>query len=88
MKLDAYKVKEESNTEVQAITNIGEYEIVDYSQKAIALFGDTKPIKELLMAMGGKFNPRLTHNGAKRAGWIFQQSKREELQTVINLKAE
>ena len=88
LKLDAYKVKEESNTEVQQTTSNGQYAIVDYSQKAIALFGDTKPIKELLMAMGGKFNPRLTHNGAKRAGWIFQQSKREELETIINLKAE
>lgn len=88
LKLDAYKVKEDNATEIQAISDNGEYEIVDYSQKAIALFGDTKPIKELLMAMGGKFNPRLTHNGAKRAGWIFQQSKREELQTSINLKAE
>ena len=53
LKLDAYKVKEESNTEVQQITSNGQYAIVDYSQKAIALFGDTKPIKELLMAMGG-----------------------------------
>ncbi len=88
LKLDVCKVKVESITEVQAITNVGEYEIVDYSQKAIALFGDTKPIKELLMAIGGKFNPRLTHNGAKQAGWIFQQSKREELETIINLKVE
>lgn len=88
LKLDAYKVKEECSTDVQAITKVGQYEIVDYSQKAIALFGDTKPIKELLMAMGGKFNPRLTHNGAKRAGWIFQQAKREEIETIINLKAE
>ena len=88
LKLDACKVKEDSATQVQPITANGQYAIVDYSQKAIALFGDTKPIKELLMAMGGKFNPRLTHNGAKRAGWIFQQSKREELETIINLKAE
>ncbi|HML66715.1 MAG TPA: hypothetical protein PKC55_17960 [Dysgonomonas sp.] len=39
------------------------YEIVDYSEKAIALFGDTKEIKDLLKAMGGKFNPRLIHRG-------------------------
>lgn len=64
------------------------FEIVDYSEKAIALFGDTKVIKDLLSAMGGKFNPRLTHNGEKQAGWIFQKSKRDELSTVLNLKAE
>lgn len=64
------------------------FEIVDYSEKAIALFGDTKVIKDLLSAMDGKFNPRLTHNGEKQAGWIFSKSKREELNTVLNLKAE
>ncbi len=64
------------------------FEIVDYSEKAIALFGDTKAIKDLLSAMGGKFNPRLTHHEEKQAGWIFQKSKREELEIILNLKAE
>lgn len=62
------------------------FEIVDYSQKAIALFGDTKEIKDLLKAMGGKFNPRLTHKDEKQAGWIFQIAKREELETILKLK--
>ncbi len=61
------------------------FEIVDYSEKAIALFGDTKAIKDLLKAMGGKFNPKLTHNNEKQAGWIFSHSKKNELQTVLNL---
>lgn len=61
------------------------FEVVDYSEKAIALFGDTKPIKDLLLAMGGKFNPRLTHNGEKQAGWIFSVNKREEIEGVLNL---
>jgi hypothetical protein len=69
----------------QVNTNNLSFEIVDYSEKAIALFGDTKEIKDLLKAMGGKFNPRLSHNAGKQAGWIFQKSKREELQNVINL---
>lgn len=69
----------------QINTNNLAFEIVDYSEKAIALFGDTKKIKDLLKAMGGKFNPRLTHNQGKQAGWIFQKSKREELQNIINL---
>jgi len=61
------------------------FEIVDYSEKAIALFGDTKPIKDLLSAMGGKFNPRLTYKETKKAGWIFSKTKREELEGVLNL---
>lgn len=88
--------KAKNDTEVQTIeqpTQVIEsenlsFEIVDYSEKAIALFGDTKEIKDLLKAMGGKFNPRLTHNNEKQAGWIFQTSKREELETVLKLKAE
>lgn len=65
-----------------------QFEIVDYSQKSIALFGDTKPIKDLLLVLGGRFNPRLTHNGEKKAGWVFQTTKREELEAIINLKSE
>ena len=71
--------------QIQKADNL-QFEIVDYSEKAIALFGDTKEIKDLLKAMGGKFNPRLTYNGSKRAGWIFAQSKRGELNRIINLK--
>jgi hypothetical protein len=47
------------------------FEFVQYSQKSFALFGDTKPIKDDLKAMGGKFNPCLTWNGERKAGWIF-----------------
>ena len=64
-----------------------QFEIVDYSEKSIALFGDTKAIKDLLSAMGGKFNARLTHNEEKQAGWIFYKSKRKELEEVLNLKS-
>ncbi|SHG20611.1 hypothetical protein [Dysgonomonas macrotermitis] len=62
-----------------------QFEIVDYSEKAIALFGDTKAIKDLLSAMGGKFNPRLTCGDSKKAGWIFSKVKRSELEGVLNL---
>lgn len=89
---DGIYLKERKNAPPFKRTCIGEhyiqFEIVDYSEKAIALFGDTKPIKDLLKAMGGKFNPRLVYKADKRAGWIFQKSKRDELTTVLNLKAE
>lgn len=32
-------------------------EIIDYSEKAIAVIGDTKPIKDQLKELGGRFNP-------------------------------
>jgi hypothetical protein len=57
--------------------------IVNYSEKSIAVLGETKPIKEHLSAIGGKWNPSLTHNGEKVAGWIFVTSKREEVKKVL-----
>ena len=89
---DGIYIKTKKGTSSFNRTCIGEhytlFEIVDYSEKSIALFGDTKPIKDLLKAMGGKFNPRLAYKADKRAGWIFQTSKRDELETVLKLKAE
>ncbi|WP_165043467.1 fusion protein [Dysgonomonas sp. ZJ709] len=83
----AFKTEPKEQTKTQISNEKLQFEIVDYSQKAIALFGDTKAIKDLLLAMGGKFNPRLTHNEQKQAGWIFSKSKRNELNTILNLKA-
>ena len=60
--------------------------IVDYSLKALAIFGDTRPIKEQLQALGGKFNARLTHKDKKQAGWIFSKSKEQELRNLLTIK--
>ena len=62
-----------------------DFVIVDYSDKAIAVFGDTKPIKTELSALGGRFNSRLTHEGEKKAGWIFQKSKEEQVRRLIGM---
>lgn len=59
-------------------------EIVDYSEKSIAVFGDTRPIKDELKALGGRFNPRLTYEGERRTGWIFPTSKRSDIEALCN----
>lgn len=56
--------------------------LVNYSDNAIALFGDTKAIKEKIKAIGGRFNPFLSYNGQKQAGWILPATKTEQ---AINL---
>ena len=56
------------------------YEIIDYSEKAIAVCGDTKAIKDELKSLGGRFNPRLSCG----AGWVFPKSKREQLTALLN----
>ena len=56
-------------------------EIVDYSLKAVAVFGETKPLKDQLSAMGGRFNGYLTNptTGEKMAGWVFPMAKKDSL---------
>lgn len=62
--------------EAVSVPSGGGFEIVSYSDKAIAVFGDTRAVKDVLKALGGRFNPALRSNGEKRAGWVF--SKRQE----------
>ena len=77
--------KQPTSAERSVIAETLQFEIVDYSEKAIALFGDTKAIKDTLKNLGGRFNPRLTHNDEKQAGWIFSKAKRTELEKVLNI---
>ena len=61
----------------------GKIDIVNYSEKAIALFGDTKPVKDQLKAMGARFNPFLNYNGVKTAGWILPATKIDQIRHLI-----
>jgi hypothetical protein len=45
--------------------------LIDYSEKAFAIVGDTKPIKDTLKQLGGSYNPRLKCG----AGWIFSKTR-------------
>lgn len=58
----------------------GEIQIIDYSEKAIAVIGDTRPIKDQLKQLGGKFNFRLSCG----AGWIFPKSKLSEIEELFS----
>lgn len=64
---------------IQAHVKAGDIKIIDYSDKAIAVIGDTKPIKDSLKSLGGRFNFRLTCG----AGWIFPKTKKEKVQNLI-----
>lgn len=59
-------------------------QIINYSEKAIALKGDTKAVKEELKALGGRFNPKLTDEaGSKFAGWVFPKTKKEAIEKFL-----
>lgn len=74
--------KVEEAKEVEAVTVEG-IEVVDYSEKAVAVFGDTKAIKDQLKELGGRFNPALKYNGEKRAGWIFSKKQADKVKELI-----
>lgn len=79
--------KAEEAKEVEAVT-VKNIEVVDYSEKAIAVFGDTKAIKEQLKELGGRFNPSLKHNGEKRAGWIFSKKQTDKVRLLLSKQKE
>ena len=83
--LKAQADKAETATKTAAETVTGDFNIVDYSEKALAVFGDTKAVKNELKALCGRFNPKLTYNGRKAAGWIFQKSRKQELRNLLNI---
>lgn len=57
--------------------------LIQYSDKALAVIGETKEIKEQLKALGGRFNKFLSVEGEKVAGWIFPNNKRYDLEKLI-----
>ena len=80
---DAFEAAVLGNKAEQAVKE--SFIIVNYSEKALAVFGNTRPVKDQLKAMGGRFNPKLTHEGSKKAGWIFSKSKKQELQIFLTI---
>lgn len=78
-----YLVKEETAPKATKAAAVDGVEYVDYSPRAFAIIGDTKPIKDELKELGGKFNPRLKCG----AGWIFSKAKSEkEVKDFLNIK--
>jgi len=66
---------------------INTMQVIDYTEKAIAVIGETKNFKDTLGSLKGKFNPSLRDPNNKEnkiAGWIFPKTKKEEIEKVIN----
>jgi hypothetical protein len=53
--------------------------IETYSEKAIKIYGDTKPLKDALRSLGAKYNPYLRGG----PGWIASKTKEVEIRAVI-----
>ena len=57
----------------------GKIKVIKYSERSIAVIGDTFPIKDKLKALGGKFNKFLSCG----AGWVFPSDKAEEIRSAF-----
>lgn len=57
--------------------------LIDYSEKAIAVIGNTYEIREGLKNLCGKFNKFLTVEGEKKAGWIFNKSQSDKVSDLL-----
>ena len=55
--------------------------VIQYSDKCIAVVGDTKPSKDKLKSLGGSFNQWLKCG----AGWVFPKYKEAIVRSAFNL---
>jgi len=62
--------------------NNSDIRIVEYSEKSFAIIGNTKPIKDILLQLGGKYNRYLTVG----IGWIFSNKKKNEVMNRLNIQ--
>lgn len=72
--------KQNKTTKTETIEAKG-LQVIDYSEKAIAIVGETRAIKETLKTLGGRFNAHLTCG----AGWIFSKTKEATLREALNI---
>ena len=56
-------------------------QLINYSEKAIAIIGETRAIKDTLKNLGGRFNAHLTCG----AGWIFSKAKETTLRNALSI---
>lgn len=66
--------------------NFGDVHIAQYSEKAIVVYGDTRPIKDDLRKMGGRWNARLHLNGQHIMGWVFPTAKLDAVTAYLESK--
>ena len=60
-----------------------EVKLINYTEKSIAVIGDTKPIKDKLKKANGRFNMWLKVNGEVQPGWIFAAKHKAEVTKLI-----
>ncbi len=62
-------------TQKKFTNRFGEFTIYDYSEKCIALVGDTKDAKNVLKELGGRYCHNLKNIEDGMKGWVFSKNK-------------
>lgn len=70
------EIKEKASVDAKGL----DIQIIDYSEKAIAVIGNTKPIADKLQNLGGRFNSNLSCG----PGWIFSKKREEMVRTALS----
>lgn len=60
---------------------MSEIYIENYSERSIVVLGDTKPHKDALKSMGGRFNSRLKDN---KVGWVFPKTFEQQVKDYVS----
>lgn len=71
-------------TEIFTYENL-HLELVDYSDKAVALFGDTKQVKDKLGEIGGNFNSALRYGDTRKPGWVFPRKLEAAIRRTFSI---
>lgn len=76
------KIQQPTPDKPQPEVQTGSVKTIQYSEKCIAVYGDTRPIKDTLKSIGARFNPFLTIDGIKQAGWVLPSAQRDKLNFI------
>lgn len=71
------KIKKASRPEVNQV------KMIDYSEKAIAVIGDSTEIYDELKELRGVWNRNLTVDGERTKGWLFPKSKESQVSDIL-----
>ena len=80
-KISLYTKPEPKQSEPAKAIKTKGIQLINYSEKAVAIIGDTRAIKDTLKTLGGRFNAHLTCG----AGWIFSKSKEATLRNALSI---
>jgi hypothetical protein len=61
-----------------------------YSEKSFIAYGETKPIKDQIRALGGRFNPNICpfEEGVKVKCWVFSMKQKDAVEKALGIKCE